>query len=71
MKPLPQKYVMGCDLSAGPVCYNRQNHLYLNVPAPQLRGMCSCCIVNNGIVYIDYEFEPDWDAGDISEEDRA
>ncbi len=34
-------------------------------------GMCSGCIVNNGVVYIAYQFEPDWDAEDISEEDRA
>ncbi len=33
--------------------------------------MCSGCIVNNGIVYIAYQFEPDWDTEDISEEDRA
>ncbi len=33
--------------------------------------MCSGCIVNNGVVYIAYQFEPDWDAEDISEEDRA
>ncbi len=33
--------------------------------------MCSGCIVNNGIIYIAYQFEPDWDAEDISEEDRA
>ncbi len=29
------------------------------------------CIVNNGTVNIAYQFEPDWDAEDISEEDRA
>ncbi len=39
-------------------------------PAPQLIGMRSGCIVNNG-VYIAYQFEPDWDPEDISEEDRA
>ncbi len=40
-------------------------------PAPQLNGMCSGWIVNNGIFfYIAYQFEPDWDAEDISEEDR-
>ncbi len=32
--------------------------------------MCSGCIVNNGVVYIAYQFELDWDAEDISEEDR-
>ncbi len=32
--------------------------------------MCSGCIVNNGIFYIAYQFEPDWDTEDISEEDR-
>ncbi len=39
--------------------------------APQLSSMCSGCIVNNGIVYIAYQFESDWDAEDISEEDCA
>ncbi len=33
--------------------------------------MCSACIVNNGVVYIAYQFEPDWDPENISEEDRA
>ncbi len=33
--------------------------------------MCSSCIVNYGIIYIAYQFEPDWDADNISEEDRA
>ncbi len=30
-----------------------------------------CCIVNKGVVYIAYQFEPQWDSEDISEEDRA
>ncbi len=29
------------------------------------------CIVNNGVINIAYQFEPDWDAENISEEDRA
>ncbi len=29
----------------------------------------ACCIVNNGVVYIAYQFEPDWDAENISEEE--
>ncbi len=33
--------------------------------------MRSGCIVNNGVVNIAYEFEPDWDAENISEEDHA
>ncbi len=33
--------------------------------------MCSGCIVNNDVVYIAYQFEPDWDPENISEEDRA
>ncbi len=33
--------------------------------------MCFGCIVNNGVIYIAYQFEPDWDAEDISEKDRA
>ncbi len=33
--------------------------------------MCSGYIVNNGVVYIAYQFVPEWDTEDISEEDRA
>ncbi len=33
--------------------------------------MCSGCIVNNGVIYISHQFDPDWDAEDISEEDHA
>ncbi len=33
--------------------------------------MCSGCIVNNGVVYIAFQLEPDWDAEDISDEDHA
>ncbi len=40
-------------------------------PAPHLSSMRSGCIVNNGVVYIAYQFEPDWDPENISEEDRA
>ncbi len=40
-------------------------------PAPQLSGMRSGWIVNSGVVYNAYQFEPDWDPEDISEEDRA
>ncbi len=39
--------------------------------APHLSGMCSGWIVNSGVVYNAYQFEPDWDPEDISEEDRA
>ncbi len=38
---------------------------------PSAQRMCSGCIVNNSVVNIAYQFEPDWDAEDISEEDRA
>ncbi len=62
MKPLPQKYTMGSDWLAGP--------LWLAKP-PLECGICSGYIVNNGVVYIAYQFEPDWDAEDISEEDRG
>ncbi len=62
MKPLPQKYTMGSDWLAGP--------LWLAKP-PLECGMCSGYIVNSGVVYIAYQFEPDWDAEDISEEDRG
>ncbi len=40
-------------------------------PAPQLSRKWSGSIVNNGVVYIAYQFEPDWDTGVISEDDRA
>ncbi len=40
-------------------------------PAPHLSGMCSGWIVNSGVVYNAYQFEPNWDPEDISEEDRA
>ncbi len=33
--------------------------------------MCSGYIVNNDVVNIAYQFEPDWDAENISEEDHA
>ncbi len=33
--------------------------------------MCSGWIVNNGVGNIAYEFEPDWDPENISEEDHA
>ncbi len=73
MKPLPQKYVMGSDWLAGPVCCDWLNCLYCTSkhPAPRLSGMRSDCIVNNGVVYIAHQFEPDWDAENISEEDRT
>ncbi len=44
---------------------------YTPDPAPHLSGMHSGCIVNNGIVNIAYQFEPNGDAEDISEEDCA
>ncbi len=40
-------------------------------PAPQLSGSCSVCFVNNGVVSIAYQFEPDGRPENISEEDRA
>ncbi len=40
-------------------------------PAPQLSGSCSVCFVNNGVVSIAYQFEPDGFPENISEEDRA
>ncbi len=33
--------------------------------------MCSGCTVNNGVVSIAYQFEPEWCPDNISEEDRA
>ncbi len=40
---------------------------------PHLSGMCSACIVNNDVVNIAQfdQFEPDWEAEDISEDDWA
>ncbi len=43
--------------------------IWTSRPTPHLSGMCSGCIVNN--VCIAYQFEPKWDAEDISEEDHA
>ncbi len=36
--------------------------------APHLR-MCSACIVKSDVVNIAYQFEPEWDAENISEEE--
>ncbi len=72
MKPLPQKYVMGSDWLAGPVCCDSLNRQW-KVPkrqAPHLT-MHSDCVVNNDVINIAFQFEPDWDAEDISEEDCA
>ncbi len=64
---------MGWDWLAGSVCCDWLNRLYCTSerPAPRLIGMCSGWIVNSGVVYNAYQFEPDWDPEDISEEDRA
>ncbi len=73
MKLLLQKYTMGWDWLAGSVCCDSLNRLYCTSerPAPLLSGMRSGWIVNSGVVYNAYQFEPDWDPEDISEEDRA
>ncbi len=83
MKPLPQKYTMGSDWLAGPVCCDSLNCQCVSKrPAPHLSCMffclffclscmCSICIVNNDVVNIAYQFEPGWDAENISEEDCA
>ncbi len=72
MKPLPQKYTMGSDWLAGPVCCDWLNRQCTSkYHAPHLSGMCSGWIVNNGVGNIACEFEPDWDPENISEEDRA
>ncbi len=75
MKPLTQKYAMGSDRLAGSVCCDSLNRLYCasECPTPRLSGMCSGCIVNNvnNVVYIAYQFEPQWDSEDISEEERT
>ncbi len=73
MKLLLQKYAMGWDWLAGSVCCDSLNRLYCTSerPAPHLSGMCSGWIVNSGVVYNAYQFEPDWDPEVISEEDCA
>ncbi len=70
MKLLLQKYAMGSDWLAGSVCCDSLNRLYCTSkrPAPLLSGMCSGWIVNSGVVYNAYQFEPDWDPEDISAE---
>ncbi len=44
-------------------------HVWTSRPSPQWHVLR--WIVNSGIVYNAYQFEPDWDPEDISEEDRA
>ncbi len=69
----PSENAMGWDWLAGSVCCDSLNRLYCTSerPAPHLSGMCSGWIVNSGVDYNAYQFEPDWDPEDISEEDRA
>ncbi len=68
----PSENAMGWDWLAGLVCCDSLNHQYASErPAPLLSGMRSGWIVNSGVVYNAYQFEPDWDPEDISEEDRA
>ncbi len=64
---------MGSDWLACPVCCDLLNRLVRMQKrhSPYLSGMFSGCIVNNGAVNIAYQFEPDWDPENISEEDRA
>ncbi len=54
---------------------NIWNYIYNYTVDPTLNlnlsGMCSGWIVNSGVVYNAYQFEPDWNPEDISEEDRA
>ncbi len=44
-------------------------HVWMSRPSPQWHVLG--WIVNSGVVYNAYQFEPDWDPEDISEEDRA
>ncbi len=67
MKLLLQKYAMGWDSWLSVLWLAKPSER----PAPHLSGMCSGWIVNSGVVYNAYQFEPDWDPEDISEEDRA
>ncbi len=63
---------MGSDWLADSVCCDSLNRQCVSKRhTPQLSDMCSGCIVNNDVVIIAYQFEPDWDAEDINEEDRA
>ncbi len=71
MKTLPQKYAMGSDWLAGPICCDSLNRPKSKVQkrhTPHLR-MHFGCIVNYGVVNIAYQFEPEWDPENISEED--
>ncbi len=72
-EPLPQKYAMGSDWLAGPVCcgFTKLPSAVQKHHAPHLSGMCSGCIVNNDVVNIVYQFVPDRDTENISEEDHA
>ncbi len=72
MKPLPQKYAMGSDWLAAPVCRDWLNSIWCaSKRHTPLVKMCFGCIVNNGVVYIAYQFETRLRPRDISEEDRA
>ncbi len=59
----PSEYCVGWDWLAGSVCCDWLNRLYCTSerPAPLLSGMCSGWIVNSGVVYNAYQFEPDWE----------
>ncbi len=61
MKPLPQKYAMGSK---------RLVHVYTS-RRPSAQGSRSICFVNNGVISIAYQFEPDGGPENISEEDRV
>ncbi len=60
---ISQKYAVGSDWLAGPVCCDLVNRLVdvQKCPAPHLSALCSANIVNNGVVNIAYQFEPEWD----------
>ncbi len=58
---------MGSDWLAAPVWWDWLNRLTSLTLAACALG----CIVEKAVVNIAYQFEPGWDAEDISEEDRA
>ncbi len=68
MKPLLQKYAMGSDWLAGPVFCDSLNR---QCASKRQWHVVRCCIVNNDVVNIAYQFEAEWDAEDISEEGRT
>ncbi len=73
MKPLPQKFVMGSDWLADSVyCDSLNRQCRFRNVTPLTSAACAPVLYcKQRCLNIVYQFEPDWDAEDINEEDRA